>query len=56
MHRQRTTVLAVRPDAVVYAAARDGVNLPLPPLTPARDTSGAATCPQRQRPYGQVSH
>ena len=55
MHRHRTTVLAVRPDAVVYAAARDDANLPLPPFTPAPDTTGPATWPQRQRPYGQVS-
>jgi 3-(3-hydroxy-phenyl)propionate hydroxylase len=38
MRRHRATVLALRPDVVVYAAARDDAELPGPPLVAAPQT------------------
>jgi 3-(3-hydroxy-phenyl)propionate hydroxylase len=43
MHRHRTTVLAVRPDAIVYAAATDGADLPPPPFIQEQHGPGGAT-------------
>jgi 3-(3-hydroxy-phenyl)propionate hydroxylase len=45
MRRHRATVLAVRPDAVVYAAATDGADLPAPPFIPPHRTSVAQQTP-----------
>jgi 3-(3-hydroxy-phenyl)propionate hydroxylase len=38
MRRHRATVLAVRPDIVVYAAVRDDAELPYPPFVPVPQT------------------
>jgi 3-(3-hydroxy-phenyl)propionate hydroxylase len=45
MQRHRTTVLAVRPDAIVYAAATDGSDLPPPPFAQERHASAAQQTP-----------
>jgi 3-(3-hydroxy-phenyl)propionate hydroxylase len=48
MRRHRATVLAVRPDAIVFAAVEAGAGLPPPPFTQARGTS--ATRQDRRHP------
>jgi 3-(3-hydroxy-phenyl)propionate hydroxylase len=40
MRRHRATVLAVRPDSIVFAAVGAGTGLPPPPFTQVRGTSG----------------
>lgn len=45
LRRHRSAVTAVRPDAIVYAAATHGADLPSPPFTQARHTPTAQQTP-----------